>query len=57
MQRITDFGCPEHGTLFLSIYLNDLEDKLYEHCTKCDFKRPHKDRRVKSIPVDKERRR
>jgi hypothetical protein len=44
---VKDFGCPDHGKEFLSICLNELEDKLYEHCTisGCNFKREHPDRR------------
>jgi hypothetical protein len=40
-------GCPKHGRTYLSLFFNDLEDKLYEHCTVsgCEFSVEHKNRR------------
>lgn len=42
-----DVGCPDHGTKYLSIFFDDLHDKLYERCTQngCTFSRPHPERR------------
>jgi hypothetical protein len=47
MNIIKDFGCPNHGTTYLSIFFDDLHDKLYERCTKdgCEFQREHTERR------------
>lgn len=52
--NIHDVGCPRHGNTYLSIVLNDMEDKLYERCTieGCDFYREHKDRRTKLQPIE-----
>ena len=58
MNNIYDTGCPRHGKVYLSIVINEMEDKLYERCTihDCTFYREHKDRRVKTIPVQENRR-
>lgn len=57
-ENIYNPGCPKHGKTYLSLFFNDLEDKLYERCTiqDCDFQKEHKNRRVNRMPVDKDRR-